>query len=296
MRKRKSIKLMRNEEDEAMKGLKEIRSRFEFSLDNRQVVLIISGVIMVLMLSFLMGTLFGKNLGAAAVDKTQVAANDAPAPADNPGPDPAADDQPVPANDQPAADKSAAAAGHEEPAEKRAAYIRELESMKLDSPPATDGANSAAGPQPTTPDAPAGEQTPAGGETPTLANLAPDHEHDSIVQMTKDKPAKPKSPELVAPKPDDKLTKDGAKNLKPLTTGAYTLQLASLPDKAEANGTLRDLRNRGWEAYMLEVTIPDKGTFYRVRVGHYETLEQAKKALTIIQSREGKFFDAWVTQ
>jgi len=45
-----------------MKELRQIGSRYEFQLENRQIILIVSGLLLVLMLSFLMGALFGLNL------------------------------------------------------------------------------------------------------------------------------------------------------------------------------------------------------------------------------------------
>jgi DedD protein len=276
------------EEVEAMKGLKEIKSRFEFSLDNRQVVLIISGVILVLMLSFVMGTLFGKNLGAvAAADKAKVAANDETAA--EPDKEDPAEDSPAGSTDQAATPEKAAAPEtdvsapvRENTPEKREAFIRELESMKLDGVKA------------------GGDEMPTKVETPTFANLNPDRPEPPVLKKEEPEKIKPSAPAAVKPDEKKKNAKEADAKTKasvdPKTSSAYTLQLASIPSRGEADQMLRELRGRSYDAYMLEVTLPDKGTFYRVRVGHYDNLDQAKKALGIIQSREGKFFDAWVTQ
>jgi hypothetical protein len=78
--------------------------------------------------------------------------------------------------------------------------------------------------------------------------------------------------------------------------GTYTIQIASVPTRDEAQAMVDELRAKRYDAYFVQVSIPEKGTFYRVRIGHYRDLDQAKKALIIIQQREGKYFDAWITQ
>jgi len=113
-----------------MKEMKNVKSRYDFSLDNRQVVLIVSGLILVLMMSFLMGTLFGKNLSQMADSGGQaVAVNDAektPAPAVAGAEEPAPVADNLSADAEPAAPQAGDSATREE-------YIKNLESMKVPS-------------------------------------------------------------------------------------------------------------------------------------------------------------------
>jgi len=46
---------------------------------------------------------------------------------------------------------------------------------------------------------------------------------------------------------------------------------------------------------MLTVTLPGKGTFTGC-AWPLPDLGMAKKGLGILQSREGKYYDAWITQ
>lgn len=228
-----------------MKELREIKSRYEFSLDTRQAVLIVSGLVLVMMLSFLMGTLFGKNLARMAASPRLETARATPPP-ETRAPASTEEIQPAPV----AAPSS------------REKLIAQLESMKVPS-----------------------ELDPGSAPLPSepaqvLAKMA-DPEPE-----TADVP----KPEPAAPKP----AQPAAQPLIPV--GAYTIQLASLPDKTDAQALINELSGKRYDAYMLQVTLPGKGTFYRVRVGHYRDVEQAQKALKIMQSREGKYYDAWITQ
>jgi cell division septation protein DedD len=253
-----------------MNQMRGVKSRYDFSLDNRQVVLIISGLILVLMLSFLMGTLFGRNLAQMSDQDKQVAA--APA-ATNPAPVAAASEEaPNPAS---AVETASAAPGAADST--RADLIRNLESMKV--PSGKAAADQAGAP------AAAGPAEPAAAP-PAMASLNPDSPPSASV---------PAAPHNDAAKPADKPAKPSI--TRPvIPMGTFTIQLASLPDKGDALEVVKQLQSRRYDAYMLTVTLPGKGIFYRVRVGHYTDLNQAKKALAILQSREGKYFDAWITE
>ena len=236
-----------------MKAMSGTRSRYEFSLDKRQAALMISGLLLVLMLSFLMGALFGKNLGAMTRAEVQVAGvEDTPVPPGAMDVDPAS----VRRADAPAATDSGPSGSLS-----REDYLRELESMKLNTEVLKP--------------APPFENTGAAKEPPVLANLNSDPASLADLNRNPDRTAS---------------------NQEFIPAGAYTIQLVSLPSKAEAEALLAELKSKLYDAYLLEVNLPDKGAFYRVRVGHYNSLDQAKKALAIMQNREGKFFDAWITQ
>lgn len=251
-----------------MKELKDFKSRYDFSLDNRQAILIISGLILVLMLSFLMGTLFGRNLArmagegevtVAALETVDVEADDAlEASGEAPAPAISADLDDEENTKKPEADSSS-----------REDFIRQLESMKI---PARVKSS---------------DEKLAAVLPPVLGNLE---------KAVTAKPAGPSKDTAKAPAAEKKKDKAPASSRPVIHAGAYTIQLSSLPDKDDAEAKIEELRGKKYDAYMLQVTLPGKGTFYRVRMGHYKNLEQARKALTILQSREGKYFDAWITQ
>jgi DedD protein len=60
--------------------------------------------------------------------------------------------------------------------------------------------------------------------------------------------------------------------------GKFLLQLSSFPDRAEAEAFARKFA--GQNAYVVASEIPGKGTWYRVRVGSYGTMQEATAAKT----------------
>ncbi|MFO7666240.1 MAG: SPOR domain-containing protein [Desulfobacterales bacterium] len=64
----------------------------------------------------------------------------------------------------------------------------------------------------------------------------------------------------------------------------FTVQTSSGRDKKGAEKTVKTLINKGYPAYMTMSEIPDKGTWYRVRIGEYKDRKEAQKIL----SRLGK--------
>jgi len=58
----------------------------------------------------------------------------------------------------------------------------------------------------------------------------------------------------------------------------FTLQLSSFQDKHEADSFLSSLKAAGFQPYVTEAEVSGKGTFYRVRLGTYRSLEAANDA------------------
>lgn len=63
--------------------------------------------------------------------------------------------------------------------------------------------------------------------------------------------------------------------------GRFLLQLSSFQDRAEADAFAR--RFAGQNAYVVASEIPGKGTWYRVRVGSYGTMQEAASAKTTFE-------------
>src|SRR5262249_33465746 len=57
-----------------------------------------------------------------------------------------------------------------------------------------------------------------------------------------------------------------------------TLQLSSFQDKSEAEAFLSATKAGGFQPYLTEADVTGKGTFYRVRLGSYRSLEAASDA------------------
>lgn len=81
-------------------------------------------------------------------------------------------------------------------------------------------------------------------------------------------PARPKKGETARPKITPKKS--------PKKQVFYTVQVASLRSAQEAEKFVRYLREKGYEAFVRRVTLPQKGTWYRVYVGRFPTISQAR--------------------
>lgn len=58
--------------------------------------------------------------------------------------------------------------------------------------------------------------------------------------------------------------------------GEYTLQVISYDSPAQANAFADGLREKGHEAFVVKADIPDRGRFYRVRIGPFKNRPKAE--------------------
>ena len=109
-----------------------------------------------------------------------------------------------------------------------------------------------------------------------------------------DKPAAKPDPKPEAAKPDDAKPEP-----KPVASpaevdppkkpaGKFTLQLSAFQDKGEAETFLAEVKAEGFEAYLTEASVPDKGTFFRVRLGNYPSYDDAVAAKTEFERKVKK--------
>ena len=59
----------------------------------------------------------------------------------------------------------------------------------------------------------------------------------------------------------------------------FAVQVASLQDSTKAKDLVSTLKRKGYSAYSVKVRIPEKGTYYRVRVGHFKNRHEAGQIL-----------------
>lgn len=67
----------------------------------------------------------------------------------------------------------------------------------------------------------------------------------------------------------DKRSQKVSKGEKEGRQGLLTIQVASLKNAKKAKRIVTRLKRKGYKAYEVLVDIPEKGTFHRVRVGHF---------------------------
>jgi cell division septation protein DedD len=95
-----------------------------------------------------------------------------------------------------------------------------------------------------------------------------------------------------AAKPDEAKPEPEPDPAKP--AGKFTLQLSSFKEKTEAQSFLADMRIAGYRAYLVEAEVEGKGTFFRVRFGHYASYEAALDAKEDFENKMQKI--AYVTR
>jgi len=76
-----------------------------------------------------------------------------------------------------------------------------------------------------------------------------------------------------------------------VTEVPFTIQIASYKDKVTAERALKDIKAKGIDPYLVSKDLKDKGVWYRVYVGKYETEAQAQNALEHVQE---KFENAFI--
>ncbi len=73
----------------------------------------------------------------------------------------------------------------------------------------------------------------------------------------------------------------------PPPSGHYVIQVKAFRDAAEAKAFEADLRGKGHAPKLTSIEVPDKGTFYRVRLGPFDSLDAARAAQKQFEAAEG---------
>src|SRR5215470_14154139 len=60
--------------------------------------------------------------------------------------------------------------------------------------------------------------------------------------------------------------------------GKFTLQISSFQERAEADALIARLTGTGYKPYLVMSNVPDKGVFFRVRIGEYGSKSDAQDA------------------
>lgn len=68
----------------------------------------------------------------------------------------------------------------------------------------------------------------------------------------------------------------------------FTLQVASMRDHQKALHLSERLSKKGFPSYVIPAEIPEKGTYYRVRIGHYVTKKSAEEVLEQLKQKGEK--------
>ena len=73
---------------------------------------------------------------------------------------------------------------------------------------------------------------------------------------------------------------------KKKTPRRYTIQVAANKDQSFSATLAERLKRKGYHAYVVRHDSPDRGTWYRVRVGHFQDRKTAEEMARRLSSRE----------
>lgn len=100
-------------------------------------------------------------------------------------------------------------------------------------------------------------------------------------------------PEFTKRKEVKKTKKKSKKTLHSKKEKNYTVQVASYRNRKDAIKIVRSLRKKGFESYLTTISFAEKGVWHRVRVGYFESIEEAKN---LAKKLENLGFKPYVTR
>jgi septal ring-binding cell division protein DamX len=93
--------------------------------------------------------------------------------------------------------------------------------------------------------------------------------------------------EKVSPPPEKTIPPipEGVKATPP-PKAQFTLQVAALSNPEEARELVNQLRSKGYAAYQVTGSAAAKGTLYRVRIGQFQSLAEARQFALAFEKKE----------
>ncbi len=111
-----------------------------------------------------------------------------------------------------------------------------------------------------------------------------DTDKDKSPEIKTDKSASPAQKEAVAVKAPAPAVKERALSGIKLR---YTLQIASYQDKQAADDEVKKMKKQGYAAFIVSSLLPEKGTWYRVRLGSFTSKAAAEKLQKELHAKAG---------
>lgn len=257
-----------------------MKEKFDLSLDNRQIVSLLIAGLVVLGAVFVLGVVVGKKLSAntqagkapdllTALDQQAAAMDDVRKDASLTFQDTLTAKMPDPVRQD----------AHDQKIKPLVVPVEK----KVEPPPAEKVAEMVAEPKIETPVAPK--------ENPTVAEVTPPPLKIDEKRVE----------EAVPTRTHDGGLKDAFANLNKKATppaeaapnGKFTLQLSATQTKDEALRFAAKLRDSGYAPYIVEAAVPNRGTWYRVRMGSFPSRDAATRYLA--DFRRETSMDAFVT-
>lgn len=231
-----------------MRDSHRLKEKYELSLDNRQIVSITVASLVVLGGVFMLGVVVGKKLTA------ETAALTTP-----PGDLLGQLDKQTDALETVKAD--AALTFQDELTRKTPALIAE--------PPAVKPAAVAEAPK---------VEAPKPAEPPKVeVAVAPKAEEPKLAETPKAEPVATRTVDAGGNGLKEAFGRAQRTPTETAPDGSWTLQLSAYQDRAEADRFAAGLRDKGYAPYVVEASIPGKGTWYRVRMGRFGSKDAASR-------------------
>ncbi len=99
-------------------------------------------------------------------------------------------------------------------------------------------------------------------------------------------------PHQPTPKASNGKASESAKDSSPEEEGAapskgkYTLQVAAFNNPTEAQDLVNQLKKKGYDAYQVTGSAAAKGTLHRVRIGNFQSLQEARQFALAFEKKE----------
>ena len=78
--------------------------------------------------------------------------------------------------------------------------------------------------------------------------------------------------------------------------GRFTLQVKADRDPAIIDTFMKNLKQAGFHPHKIRVSLPGKGQFFRVRIGRFETMEEARAFQRKYRASSGQDDGGFVTR
>jgi DedD protein len=133
------------------------------------------------------------------------------------------------------------------------------------------------------------EPEPAAAPEPEL-EPEPEPEPEPAAAPKPEPEPEPEPAPEPAPEPvvEASATADAVKPASEPAAPRFTLQLSSFQSRAEADSFYNQLREAGYEPYMVEADVPERGgLWYRIRLGHYPSYDEAVDAKGAFEADQG---------
>jgi cell division protein FtsN len=117
---------------------------------------------------------------------------------------------------------------------------------------------------------------------------APVPQKENKIEMKNDKPVSPPIKKEPVVKKQPVIAKKEPKTPSvPQSKVRYALQLASYQEREIAEEDVKKMKKQGYAAFIVTSQLPDKGTWYRVRLGSFSSKASAEKLQKEIHAKVG---------